>query len=51
MPFASPVLLSLAAIVVVILLLGIRWIPNTKVGIVEKRLSGRGSIESGVIAR
>ncbi|TMQ69894.1 MAG: flotillin family protein, partial [Candidatus Eisenbacteria bacterium] len=50
MPFASPVLLSLAAIVVVILLLGIRWIPNTKVGIVEKRLSGRGSIESGVIA-
>ncbi len=50
MLFAPSVLLVLAAIVVVILLLGIRWIPNTKVGIVEKRLSGRGSIESGVIA-
>jgi len=50
MPFAPSVPIVIAAIVVVILLLGIRWIPNTKVGIVEKRLSGRGSIESGVIA-
>src|SRR5262245_40889888 len=35
---------------VLFLLSGIRWIPNTKVGIVEKTLSGRGSIKQGVIA-
>src|SRR4029079_14270571 len=37
-------------LVVLFVLLGIRWIPNTKVGIVEKLISGRGSIKSGVLA-
>jgi uncharacterized membrane protein YqiK len=33
-----------------ILALGIRYIPNNRVGIIEKRWSGRGSIKSGFIA-
>lgn len=44
--------LSLIAIAVVVLfaLCGFRYIPNKSVGIVEKRWSRRGSVESGLIA-
>ena len=37
-------------ILALLLLASIRYIPNTRVGIVEKRLSRRGSVTSGVIA-
>ncbi len=50
MPFAPAVLIVLGIMVALVLLTGVRWIPNTKVGIVEKLVSGRGSIEHGVIA-
>src|SRR5262245_60310363 len=50
MPSVPAIVIVLGVMAFLILLLGIRWIPNTKVGIVEKMLSGRGSIESGVIA-
>ena len=39
-----------AGIVVLFLLSGIRFIPNNRIGIVEKRFSGRGSVKSGLIA-
>ncbi|HEX8550740.1 MAG TPA: SPFH domain-containing protein [Abditibacteriaceae bacterium] len=35
---------------VIVLFSGIRFIPNNRIGIVEKRWSGRGSIKSGFIA-
>src|SRR5512146_204005 len=37
-------------ILVLVFLSGIRWIPNTRIGIVEKRFSGNGSVKSGFIA-
>ena len=37
-------------VLVLFLLAGIRYIPNNKIGIVEKRFSGRGSVKSGIIA-
>src|SRR5512142_2504193 len=37
-------------IVALVLLSGIRVIPNTRIGIVEKRFSGKGSVKSGFIA-
>ena len=40
----------LAGIVLLILLSGFRIIPNTRIGIVEKRFSGKGSVKSGFIA-
>ena len=40
----------LAGIVFLILLSGIRFIPNTRIGIVEKRFSFSGSVKSGFIA-
>src|SRR5438093_1496724 len=43
-------LYSLAGVVVLFLLRGIRYIPNTKVGLVEKRTSGKGSVSTGIIA-
>ena len=36
--------------VVVFLFLGMRLVPNNKIGIIEKRLSGAGSVKSGLIA-
>src|SRR6185503_15277022 len=42
--------LILAGIIVLILLSGIRFIPNTRIGIVEKRFSFGGSVKSGFIA-
>src|SRR2546426_641768 len=41
---------ALVAGVVLFLLKGIRFIPNNKVGIVEMRISPKGSIDKGVIA-
>jgi uncharacterized membrane protein YqiK len=41
---------TLAGVVVLFLLRGIRYIPNTKVGLVEKRTSRKGSVTSGIIA-
>src|SRR5215510_4742947 len=41
----------LAAVIVVYLLAGIRFIPNTRVGIVEKRFGLKGSLKSGFIAQ
>ncbi len=43
-------LVTLGAVVGLYLVGGIRYIPNSKVGIVEKRISRKGSIESGLIA-
>jgi uncharacterized membrane protein YqiK len=40
----------LCLIVVWIVLSGFRFIPNSRIGIVEKRFSGKGSIKSGFIA-
>src|SRR5215211_2839526 len=37
-------------ILLLVLLSGIRAIPNTLIGIVEKRFSGKGSVKSGFIA-
>ncbi|MFZ5821177.1 MAG: SPFH domain-containing protein [Chloroflexota bacterium] len=40
----------LLGILFLIILSGIRFIPNNRIGIVEKRFSGRGSVKSGLIA-
>ncbi len=40
----------LLVVFILFLLSGIRYIPNNKIGIVEKRISGRGSVKSGIIA-
>jgi uncharacterized membrane protein YqiK len=50
MPWFLIVLVVLAGIVFLILLSGIRYIPNTRIGIVEKRFSFSGSVKSGFIA-
>src|SRR5215213_9629639 len=42
--------LVLLGILLLVLLSGIRAIPNTRIGIVEKRFSGKGSVKSGFIA-
>jgi len=42
--------LVLAGILFLVLLSGIRFIPNTRIGIVEKRFSLGGSVKSGFIA-
>ena len=48
------ILITLGVILFIILLLtllsGIRFIPNNRIGIVEKRFSGRGSVKTGFIA-
>ncbi len=46
------VLVAVVATVVLTLVSGLlRYIPNNRVGILEKRLSARGSVQSGLIAR
>jgi len=40
----------LGGIVILFLLAGIRFIPNTRIGIVEKRFAFKGSVKSGFIA-
>ena len=37
-------------IILLILLSGIRFIPNNRIGIIEKRFAGKGSVKSGFIA-
>jgi uncharacterized membrane protein YqiK len=37
-------------IVLLVLLTGIRFIPNNRIGLIEKRFSGKGSVKSGLIA-
>lgn len=37
-------------ILILVLISGIRFIPNNRVGIIEKRFSGKGSVKSGFIA-
>jgi uncharacterized membrane protein YqiK len=44
-------ILGVAVLVLLVMLLGIRYIPNDRVGVVEKRWSARGSVKSGLIAR
>jgi uncharacterized membrane protein YqiK len=50
----SEILLGIGVIVLVILffvlLSGIRFIPNNRIGMIEKRWSGKGSVKSGLIA-
>ena len=46
----SVVLPFLAVLVVFILLTGIRYIPNNRIGIIEKRWSAKGSLKKGFIA-
>jgi uncharacterized membrane protein YqiK len=42
--------LVILGILVLIILSGVRFIPNNRIGIVEKRWSNKGSIKSGIIA-
>ena len=42
--------LALLGFLILIILSGFRFIPNTRIGIVEKRFSGRGSLKTGFIA-
>jgi uncharacterized membrane protein YqiK len=50
----DPLLLSIIGILVAILFItmlsGIRFIPNNRIGVVEKRYSGKGSVKAGFIA-
>ncbi len=53
MTIAAVSLLCLTVFVVFLfflLLSGIRFIPNNRIGLVEKRFSGKGSVKSGLIA-
>jgi uncharacterized membrane protein YqiK len=49
-PWAEALSASCLAFVVLFVLLGVRYIPNDRVGIVEKRWSGHGSVKTGFIA-
>ena len=51
-PFIIAVLAVLVVAILVLFFLSgfIRYIPNNRVGIIEKRVSGRGSVRSGFIA-
>ena len=50
MPYLIGAVVLFGGIVFLVLLLGIRYIPNTRIGIVEKRFSPKGSVKSGFIA-
>jgi uncharacterized membrane protein YqiK len=41
---------GLFGLLILVALSGIRFIPNNRIGIVEKRISGKGSIKNGFIA-
>lgn len=41
---------AVGGILFLILLSGIRFIPNNRIGIIEKRFAGKGSVKSGLIA-
>jgi hypothetical protein len=51
MSIIAQLAVTFGGIIVSYLLLGVRRIGNDRVGIVEKRLSLRGSVERGLIAR
>ena len=40
----------IGGILLLFFLSGIRFIPNNRIGIIEKRFSGKGSVKSGFIA-
>ena len=48
--FWALAVIVLGILVVLVVLSGIRFIPNNRIGIVEKRLSRQGSVKSGFIA-
>ena len=50
MPYLIGAVVLFGGIVFLVLLSGIRYIPNTRIGIVEKRFSPKGSVKSGFIA-
>lgn len=41
---------GLGVLLFLVLLSGIRFIPNNRIGLVEKRFSGKGSVKTGLIA-
>src|SRR5438105_118885 len=47
---AHPLLTALVGLVALLFLLSVRYIPNTRVGVVEKLFSVKGSVKSGLIA-
>ena len=49
-PGVSGIAVVVGLIVFVVVLSGVRYIPNNRVGIVEKRFSFRGSVKEGLIA-
>src|SRR5262245_7735500 len=49
-PFLAAIEVLGGFLLLLVLSLWIRYIPNTRVGIVEKLISGRGSVRSGLIA-
>jgi uncharacterized membrane protein YqiK len=48
--FLELVVLALLGLLILTIISGFRFIPNTRIGIVEKRFSGKGSVKSGFIA-
>ncbi len=48
--FLTVVVVIAAGILFLIMLSGIRFIPNNRIGVIEKRFSGKGSVKSGFIA-
>ena len=50
MPYVIGAVVIVGIIALLVLLSGIRFIPNTRIGIVEKRFSPKGSVKSGFIA-
>ena len=50
MPYLIIAAVFLVGILLLIVLSGVRYIPNTRIGIVEKRFSPSGSVKSGFIA-
>ena len=47
--FTILVWVVLLGILFLIILSGIRFIPNNRIGIVEKRFSGKGSVKAGLM--
>src|SRR5260370_23108942 len=50
MELASILLVVIIIAVILVMLSSVRFIPNNRVGIVEKRFSGKGSVKEGLIA-
>jgi uncharacterized membrane protein YqiK len=50
MPLIEIIAVAFGVVVVVLLLMTFRYIPNNRLGIVEKRFSVRGSVKNGFIA-